>query len=246
MTRDELSAIAEPLLAEIKEHPFWHGLRNGTLPSAALWYFAEQDTRYVVPTYARALARTAAIADDDAHGALLCSAANATFGSVPRMVEELAKLADALGEPAGPAAKSGAGADPGAAADPGAGADPGAAADPPGPVIHAHTSFMLAAPTTSFAAGIGALLPMTWFHLTISNDLKERHRPGSRYASWIDQYIPGGNYPEYVEAYLTMIDEVGGRCSIGERDQLVRHFLLGARYEWAFADTAWRQQAWPI
>ncbi len=222
MTRDELSTIAEPVLAKIKEHPFWQGLRNGTLPSAALWYFAEQDARYVVPTYARALARTAAIAEDDSHGALLCSAANATFGSVPRMAEELAKLAESLGKL------------------------PGAAASEPGPLIHAHTSFILAAPTTSFAAGIGGLLPMTWFHLKVSSDLKERHEPGSRYASWIDQYCPGGNYEEYVEAYLSMIDEVGGKCSAGERDQLARHFLLGARYEWTFADTAWHQQAWPI
>lgn len=218
MMRDELSAIAGPLLARVIEHPFWAGLRNGTLPPGLLWYFAEQDARYVVPTYARALARTAALADDDTHGALLCSAADATFGSMPRLSRELAKLAETIGRP------------------------PASAASGQAAPIHAHTSFMLAAPTMSFAAGIGALLPMTWFHLYVSKDLKQRHTPGSRYASWIDQYCPNDGYQGYVEAYLSMIDEVGELCSAGERDQLAEHFQHGAHYEWAFADAAWHQR----
>lgn len=217
MMRDELSAIAGPALAQVLEHPFWAGLRNGTLPSGPWWYFAEQDARYVVPAYARALARTAALADDDAHGALLCSAADATFGSVPAMSAELAKFAETSGRSALPAARG------------------------PAAPIRAHTSFMLAAPMMSFAAGIGGLLPMTWFHLYVSRDLKKRYTPGSRYASWIDEYCPGDGYQNYVEAYLNMIDEVGALCSASERDQLAGHFQSGARYEWAFADAAWHQ-----
>ena len=38
--RHDLWAIAEPLVAEVQEHPFWAGLREGTLAPAALWYFA--------------------------------------------------------------------------------------------------------------------------------------------------------------------------------------------------------------
>ncbi|WP_207620966.1 TenA family protein [Streptosporangium minutum] len=221
--REELSAIAGPILARIREHPFWAGLRDGTLPSASLWYFAEQDARHVVPTYARALARCGAVADHDAHGALLCSAASATFGSLSRLDSELTKLAEALGKP------------------------PGAAAVTPAPPIHAHTSFMLAAPAASFASGVGGLLPMTWFHLEVSDDLRERHEPGSRYAAWIDQYCPeGGFYREYVAAYLDLVDEVGGQCSAGERGRLVDHFLLGARYEFSFVDAAWQRKGWSV
>jgi thiaminase/transcriptional activator TenA len=216
--RDELSAIAGPVLAQVLEHPFWAGLRDGTLPADLLWYFAEQDARYVVPAYARALARTAALTENDAHAALLCSAADATFGSLPRLSRELAKLAETLGRPPAPAAS-------------------GQAAP-----IRAHTSFMLAAPTMSFAAATGGLLPMTWFHLHVSTDLERRHAPGSRYASWIDQYLPHDSYQDYVEAYLSMIDQVGELCSAGERDQLIGCFEDGARYEWAFAEAAWRQR----
>jgi thiaminase (transcriptional activator TenA) len=223
MMRDELSAIAGPILHKIKEHPFWDGLRKGTLPAASLWYFAEQDARHVVPTYARALARCAALAEHDSHGALLSSASGATFGSLSRLDSELTKLAEALGKP------------------------PGAGAITPAPPIHAYTSFMMAAPGASFAGGIGGLLPMTWFHLEVSTDLTERYEPGSLYAAWIDQYVPeGGYYQEYVDTYLNMIDEVGGQCSPGERDRLVEQFRLAARHEWAFADAAWRRQEWPV
>ena len=221
MMRDELSAVAAPIVARIAAHPFWQGLRDGTLPPPSLWYFAEQDAHYVVPAYARALARTGAFAADDSHAALLCGAAHATFGSLPRLASELSKLADALGAAAAPSTI-------------------------PGPAIHAHTSFMLAAATTSFPAGAGGLLPMTWFHLEISTDLKRRHRPGSRYASWIAQYCSGDGYEAYVEEYLNMIEEVGANCSASERSELAEQFLLGARYEWAFADTAWRRQAWAV
>lgn len=226
MMRDVLSTMARPLLAGITEHPFWVGLRNGTLPASALWYFAEQDARYLVPTYARALARATAIADCDAHAAVLCAAANASFEAVPRMGRQLAVLSQELGKPAETATVTPAGATTVAPAD---------------RTTHAHTCFMLAAAATSFAAGIGGLLPMSWFHLAVSGDLRE-HGPGNRYAAWINQYCPGEGYQDYIEAYLTMIDEVGAQSSAGERDQLIGHFLLGADHERAFADAAWRHQ----
>ena len=220
--RDELSAIAEPILAELIEHPFWAGLRNGSVPPESLWYFAEQDARHVVPTYARALASCAAIAGRDGHGALLATAAQGTFGSLERLDTELAKLADALGRPRP------------------------AGTVTPGPQVHAYTSFMRAAPAASFASGVGALLPMTSFHLTVSRDLKERCVPGSRYAGWIDQYVAYDGYDDYVAAYLTMVDEVALDCSAGERARLVERFRLAARHEWAFAESAWERQEWGV
>lgn len=221
MLSDELSAIAEPIVAMITRHPFWTGLRRGTLPSAALWYFAEQDARHVVPAYARALARCAAIADSDVDGALLASAASATFGSLSRLDGELEKLAAVLGQA------------------------PGAAV--PGPPIHAYTSFMLASPASSFACGVGGLLPMTWFHLLVSDDLREWYEPGSRYGDWIDHYLPEGEYlQDYVRELLAMTDRLGERCGPAERARLIAQFRLGARYEWQFAEAAWQCRDWPV
>ncbi|GAA4616673.1 hypothetical protein GCM10023195_74230 [Actinoallomurus liliacearum] len=253
MMRDELATIAKPVLAAVTDHPFWAGVRAGTLPTASLRYFAEQDARYVVPAYARALARVAATADGHAHAAMLCEAANATFESVPRLLRELTELAEEPGGPADPGRpgpQGGPGA-PGEPGGPGLQGGPGAPGDPGGPgegvapidpACRAHTSFMTAVATDSFAAAIGGLLPMTWFHLQVSDDLRQGRAPGSRYAAWIDRYCPGDGYQEYVAAYLTMVDEVSDRCSARDRDRLAERFLLGARHEWAFAEAAWRHR----
>ena len=220
LPQQELSTVAAPVLREVTEHPFWAGLRAGTLAPGALWYFAEQDAHHVVPAYARALARCAAVADLAPHATLLCSAAQATFGSLPRLEGELVRLA---GEVGGPDRHVSCAA---------------------GPAVHGYTSFMLAAPLTSFGAGLGGLLPMTWFHLWVSEDLRRRTDPGSRYAAWIDQYCAYDGYENYVAAYLGMVDDEAVRCSASEWDQLVVHFSAAARYELAFADAAWQRQEW--
>lgn len=221
MLRDELAAIAAPVLAAVVRHPFWEGVRDGTLPVDSLWYFAEQDARYAVPSYARALAVTASIADRTDSSAMLCGAASATFDAVARMDGELADLAKEFDRPP-------------------------AAAAPVSPATHAHTAFMLAAPALSYGAAIGGLLPMTWFHQTVSRDLKNRCVPGSRYEAWIDRYCPESGYHDYVEAYLGMVDAFGEQCSAGDRAALSEQFLFGAHHELAFADSAWRLQTWAV
>lgn len=219
MLRDELRETARPFLADAGDHPFWAGLRTGSLPPACLWYFAEQDTHYTVPAYARALTRAAAVAERDADSALLCSAASETFAAAARMAESLPALATELG--AAPRRKA-----------------------EIGPVTHAHTSFLLAAPATSFGAALGGLLPMTWFHQVISQDLVDRCVPGTRYEEWISYYRPGSAYEDFVEGFLTMVDEVGEQLAPAERAALDTHFLRGADYEMQFAESAWRLQSW--
>ncbi|AUG78927.1 TenA family transcriptional regulator [Kitasatospora sp. MMS16-BH015] len=218
MLRRRLWSRAEPLVAQVLDHPFWAGLRDGTLPPQVLWHFAEQDARYTVPAYARALARTAAAPDREDHGALLAGAACATFESLTRMSRELTELSDRF-EGLAPAAGI-------------------------SPSTLAHTSFMTAAATESFAAGIGGLLPMTWFHQQVCLDLRKRQVPGARYEWWIDQYCPEDGFHDYVEAYLEMIDDFGRRATEAEVTVLADSFLYGARYELAFCEAAWRLQGW--
>ncbi|MEV4443839.1 TenA family transcriptional regulator [Streptomyces sp. NPDC049577] len=214
--RRRLRELAGPLLGQVLEHPFWAGLRDGTLPPEILWHFAEQDARHTVPAYARALARTAALADRDEDGALLAGAAQATFASLTRMHRELAALAGRY---------------PGLAPAPGI-----------TPPTLAHTSFMTAVSATSFGAAVGGLLPMTWFHQQVCRDLRARATPGGRHAWWIDQYCPEDGFHGYVEAYLTLIDDFGRRAPDGQLAALTEAFLHGARYELDFCEAAWQSR----
>jgi thiaminase/transcriptional activator TenA len=94
---DRLLDALAPAIGRVRGHRFWTGLRDGTVPVDRLRRFAQQDLALVVPAYARALARCAAVAPREEHAALLAGAAAATFTSLPL----LGRALDRLGRPAG-------------------------------------------------------------------------------------------------------------------------------------------------
>ncbi|GHE72982.1 TenA family protein [Streptomyces capitiformicae] len=222
MLSKELQELAEPVLAKVKEHPFWAGLRDGSLPAESLAYFVEQDTSHLLPAYARALARTAAATRWDAHAALLARSVMGSLEARDRLRGAYAELEPRLQLP--PAAES-----------------PEITAP-----THAHCSFFHAATAATVAAGMGALLPMVWFNHRISDDLLERHVPGSRYAEWIKVYHPGEGYQYAVKGFMAAYDELGERMAAPGRAELIDYFTTSIRYEWAFAEAAWSRSGWPL
>ncbi|MGH4024658.1 MAG: TenA family protein [Pseudonocardiaceae bacterium] len=228
MLHEHLQALAEPVLRKVTGHPFWSGIRDGSLPPESLTHFVEQDTGFLLPAYARALARCAAMATDDAHVALLGRSITGTLGARDRLRTRYAELAGQFGAP--PPRTGPAGAGPPAV-------DPGTCA---------HAAFFQAASARSAASGVGALLPMVWFNLHVSDDLRHNHHPGSRYAPWIEAYHPGADYRHAVHAFLTMADELDEQLSVAGRQELVENFVLSTRYEWLFAETSWTRPQWPV
>ncbi|ASO19705.1 thiaminase/transcriptional activator TenA [Actinoalloteichus hoggarensis] len=221
MFHEQLIERAEPLLSKVKDHPFWSGLRDGTLPPECLSHFVEQDTGHLLPAYARALARTAAAAPSDAHTALFGRSAFSSLEARDRLRTAYGELAGELGLRA---ARDDA---------------------PVDPATHAHAAFFAAASATSFVAGVGALLPMVWFNHQVSDDLLAR-RSSPRYAPWIEVYHPGEGYRYAVKGFLAMVDAVAEQASERQRRELVEQFSLSIRYEWAFAETAWSRAGWPV
>jgi len=219
MLHEELIQIAEPLLGAVREHPFWTGLADGSLPPAALARFVAQDTDHLLPVYARALARCAASAPSNAHAALLSRSAFASLEARDRLRLAYGELTPALRLVALPEI---------------------AAAEP---ATRAHCATFTAASATSFVVGVGALLPMVWFNHRVSDQLLERHAPGSRYEPWIQAYHPGPGYTHAVRAFLAMVDAVAEEAGPRGRDQIVESFVAAAEHEPAFADTAWQARA---
>lgn len=222
MLHEDLLEIAEPVLRKVKDHPFWSGLRDGSLPGEALAHFVHQDTGYLLPAYARALARCAATAQLDSHALLFGRSIFGTLEAKDKLRKAYAELAPRLGTP-----------------------ELGEQL-PVDAATHAHASFFAAASATSFHSGVGALLPMVWFNFQVSNDLKENHVPGSKYAPWIEVYHPGETYAYAVKAFLGMVDQVGESSSAQQRQEVIDQFSISIRYEWAFAECNWRQPAWPV
>jgi thiaminase/transcriptional activator TenA len=212
MLTEQLRTIARPLLTEITAHPFWSGLRDGSLAGSALVHFVEQDTGHLLPALGRAFARCAAAATADAHVMRLSECSYATVESVRRLSTAFSELAPVLG------------------------VEPHDEAAPADATTTGYCSFLQAAAAVSFAAGIGAVLPMMWFHMYVCEDLAARSVAGSRYVPWIDAYNPGERAWPAVWEFLRMVDEVGAHASAADREQLVRSFHTAARYELAFAD----------
>ncbi|HEY4023219.1 MAG TPA: hypothetical protein VGM75_31330 [Pseudonocardiaceae bacterium] len=222
MLHEELVDLAEPVLRKVVDHPFWAGLRDGSLPGEALAHFVQQDTGYLLPAYGRAMARCAATTTNDAQTVFFARAAFGTMEAKDRLRAAFLDLAPSIG------------------------IEPFTEQAPIDPLTHAHCSLFTSAAATSLAAGIGALLPMAWFNYNVSKDLAERLVPGSRYAKWVELYQPSEGYSHVVQRYLSAADEVGEHCSAQDRRVLVEQFTLSLRYEWTFAESAWQQPSWPI
>jgi thiaminase (transcriptional activator TenA) len=217
----ELIQIRDPLLRKVQDHPFWSGLRDGSLPGQALAYFVHQDTRFLLPAYARALARCAAAAPDDADAVVLAQAVTGTLAARDRLRQAYLDLSRELGLP-----------------------DLGEQA-PVDPATHAQASFFTAATAASFHAGLGALLPMVWFNAEVSDCLRRDAVPGSRYLPWIDVYHPGDSYQYAVAAFVGMINRAGERCSPRQRQFIIDQFSTGIRYEWMFVECCLRPSSRP-
>jgi thiaminase (transcriptional activator TenA) len=215
MLRTTLQTRRQPTLDRVLNHPFWRGLADGSTPASAMKSFIEQDTTFLLPCYARALARCAAASYDDAAAMLLGQSVVGTLQARDRL-QRSALTVPALGA---------------------------LAQSPPlfGPT-RAYTSLLTAATAHSYWAGLGALLPMVWFNHDVANSLVERVRPESPYGKWIAGYHPGPTYGQVVDAFLGLVDQAVADGSERDRRVLIDHFSMAIDYEWNFAESCLRGQ----
>lgn len=220
--RTELAAIMRDTARRLVDHPFYRGLADGTLPGAALAHFLQQDHWHVLPAYAAAHARCAALAAEHDHALLFSRMSGGTLEDAERRRERVRRWAGELGLP------------------------PVDGASEPLPTTLGYTSFLHAAPARSLPAGAGAVLPAAWLFLLVTDELLTRRVPGSRYAAVIEEWHPGDAYRGLLEVFLATVEEIAGATSAAGRRELVGHARHAARFEWAHVDAAWRREAWPF
>lgn len=222
MLREELKELCAPVLRKVLDHPFWSGLRDGSLPGESLARFVRQDSDHLLPAYARALARCAAAAPDDADAYLFGQSVTGTLAARDELRGSYTSLQDELDLP-----------------------ELGGKSEIL-PATHAHTAFFAEASAASFHSGVGALLPMVWFNAEVSDSLRYHAAPGTRYLPWIESYHPGDSYQYVVQAFFDLADRAGESGSASQRRRLIEQFSFGIRYEWAFADCCAGHSSWPV
>lgn len=119
-------------------------------------------------------------------------------------------------------------------------------AAPPSPTCTAYTSFLLStAVRGSYPVLAAALLPCFWIYEDVGRRLKDSvDLPGHPYADWISTY----GDPQFalaVERVKQIVDQLASTSAEAVRAEMHGAFLMAARYEWMFWDSAWRSETWP-
>jgi thiaminase (transcriptional activator TenA) len=217
--RDELSRIIVAAASELLGHPYYRGLRDGSLPAVALAHLCCQDAYHLLPAYGRAHARCAGMARRNDHARLLANMSLVSLRSAAGSAEGLARLAQQFGlpEPEGPPEIA--------------------------PATLDYVHFLTAASATSWVTGLGAVVPSAWLYQLVTDGLIDRSRSGGRYEEVIATMHPGPEYPAMVDGLLGVVEQFCMTASEEDRAVLVRHTELGARLEQAFVAAAWRISA---
>jgi len=114
-----------------------------------------------------------------------------------------------------------------------------------GPATVAYTGFLAAAAGGSPAAALGALLPSAHLQLVVSDDLRARVEPGSRYAQRVHDDHPGEEYRKLVDQFVDLVVAFGEARCAAERADLLDHLVLAGRFEHRFVEAAWLLETWP-
>src|SRR5439155_5869476 len=114
----------------------------------------------------------------------------------------------------------------------------------PAATTRAYTDFLLrTAALGDFAELVAALLPCMWGYSWLGRKLAEGERPADeRLARWIDMYA-SDEFAQLAEWCRDVTDEVAADAGTGVRERMREAFLTSSRYELAFWEMAWRQEA---
>lgn len=117
----------------------------------------------------------------------------------------------------------------------------------PSPTCLLYTSFMhrqLALAPLEVA--VATVLPCFWVYQAVGEHiLANRPTPGNPYQSWIDTY-GGEEYGLAVKRAVAIADELAEASTEAAREEMTRAFVLCAKMEWMFWDSAWRLEEWPV
>jgi thiaminase/transcriptional activator TenA len=120
------------------------------------------------------------------------------------------------------------------------------AATPMAPTSVAYTSYLLAsAYGSSFAEGLGALLPCYWIYWRVGEELAVRGSPDPLYTRWIETY-GSEEFGAVAREVISLADRVGPTLSSGERALMAERFVTTSRYEWMFWEMGYRREQWPV
>jgi thiaminase/transcriptional activator TenA len=117
---------------------------------------------------------------------------------------------------------------------------------PLSPACHHYVSYLLAtAYAEPYEVALGALLPCFWIYAEVGRDIHARAKPANPYQAWIDTYA-GEEFHSAVRPVIAATDEAADGASSLLRQRMHAAFRRATQLEWAFWDSAFRLETWPV
>jgi len=212
---------AEPIWHRTLHHPFVRGIGDGTLPVDKFKFYVRQDYVFLIE-YSRVLALATAKGPDlptMGRFAQLLHATLHTEMTLHRTYAEKFGISHQELEQTKPA-----------------------------PTTVAYTRHLLhVAALGSQGEIVASLVPCQWGYHETGVTLARQGEPEGQplYGEWIRTYA-SPEFAALAQWIRTLLDTMGEDAGAPERARMEEHFLLSARYEYAFWEMSWRMEVWPV
>ncbi|MDL2257189.1 thiaminase II [Bacteroidales bacterium OttesenSCG-928-I14] len=115
------------------------------------------------------------------------------------------------------------------------------------PTCLLYTSFLLSqlanAPVEVMAASV---LPCFWIYKEVGDYILSVQTPNENpYQDWIDTY-GGEDFEKSTKLAISICDQLAEKCTDEQRDSMTKAFVMAAKMEWMFWDSAYKQEEWSI
>jgi thiaminase/transcriptional activator TenA len=114
------------------------------------------------------------------------------------------------------------------------------------PSCMAYTHFLLSvAALESVEVAMAAVLPCFWVYEKVAEHIYTGATENNPYREWIDLYA-GEEFRAATITALEITDEMAGRTGETGRTKMAETFVLAAKMEYMFWDSAYRKEQWTI
>ncbi len=209
----------EPIYRRILALPFNRELAAGTLARERFVFYLRQDAHYLA-WFARALAATAARADDHDHVIQFAGSAREAL-VVERSLHE------------------------GFFRDYGISQEDLARTDPSPTCAHYVHYLVALAHNAPYEVAVAGLLPCFWIYREVGQELIAIAAPDNPYQAWLATYADEA-FAESVERVIAIVDRIAAAASPAVQERMAAAFARACQLEWMFWDSAYRQEAWPV
>lgn len=109
-----------------------------------------------------------------------------------------------------------------------------------------YTSYLLRQLNGSIEVAVAAILPCFWIYKAVGDYILENQTKESNpYQNWINTY-GGEEFALGVKQAIDICDELAEKCTKEQQQEMLNAFIMCAKLEYIFWDSAYKKEQWCI